>query len=87
MNNLELIYSYCQKNKHLLKKYQKCLCLYCGKTFIYQDIKEWIDYQKTALCPYCYIDSVVPSKIKEGQNEYNITPKLQEKIKQIYFGG
>lgn len=35
-------------------------CYYCFKTFKAKKIKEWADKGETAICPYCYIDSVVP---------------------------
>ncbi len=62
-----LIYTYCTKNKELLKRYKKCTCLYCGKTFDYKKIIEWIDNGKnTAVCPYCCVDSVVPTEVDNG---------------------
>jgi len=88
MNIYELIYTYCSSNKELLKRYKNCTCLYCGKTFIYEDINSWIDDRndKTAICPYCNIDSVVPTMVNNGIDKYKITKELQEKIKKIYFG-
>ena len=38
-----------------------CGCFYCVKTFHGSEIKEWIDGGKTALCPYCGINSVISS--------------------------
>jgi len=37
-----------------------CGCYYCLKTFLGREIKEWVDGEKTPLCPKCGIDSVVP---------------------------
>lgn len=38
-----------------------CGCFYCEKTFEAKEIEDWIDDQKTALCPKCGIDSVIGS--------------------------
>lgn len=35
-------------------------CFYCCKTYAPSEIIEWVDSQKTAICPKCGIDSVVP---------------------------
>lgn len=35
-----------------------CACYYCRRTFSPQEITRWIDKNKTALCPFCKIDSV-----------------------------
>ena len=37
-------------------------CFYCLETFLPWDIAEWVDSNKTALCPKCGIDSVLGSK-------------------------
>ncbi len=85
----DLIYSYCNKNKKLLKRYKDCTCLYCGKSFNYKEINAWIDDrdEKTAVCPYCSIDSIVPTEVDNGIDKYKISKEIQEKIKKIYFGG
>lgn len=53
------------KNKEILKKYKKCLCIYCGKEFDVSEIDSWVKDKNnlTAQCPYCFIDSVIPKKI------------------------
>ncbi len=47
------------KNKHILIKYENCSCYFCFKTFKTSEINEYVDEEKTALCPHCGIDSVV----------------------------
>ena len=85
----EIIYSYCNANQNVLKKYKKCTCLYCGSSFDYSCIKAWVNDQngKTAICPYCSIDSVVPTKVENGIDKYIVTDEIQKKIKKIYYGG
>jgi hypothetical protein len=38
-----------------------CGCFYCEKVFSPVEIKEWIDGNKTAMCPHCGIDAVIGS--------------------------
>ena len=83
----EIIYTYCNENKKLLKRYKMCTCLYCGTTFEYNLIKDWINDKndKTAICPYCNIDSVVPTEVNNNVDKYVLTKEMQEEIKNIYF--
>lgn len=39
----------------------RCGCFSCEKTFAPQQITEWTDKDMTALCPYCKMESVLPS--------------------------
>ncbi len=38
-------------------------CYYCLNTFEVKKIKEWTDNGKTALCPFCGVDAVIPDEI------------------------
>jgi len=68
---------------------KNCTCLYCGKSFNYKKINVWVNdrNEKTAICPYCNIDSIVPSEVDSGVNKYKISKEIRKKIKNIYFGG
>ncbi|MDR2581783.1 MAG: cytoplasmic protein [Fibromonadaceae bacterium] len=48
-------------NESSLKKDDLCGCFYCLKIFNPSEITEWTDEEseKTAMCPYCEIDSVI----------------------------
>ena len=46
------------KNKDTLPK--ECSCYYCLKNFSKEKIQEWTDQSRTAICPYCHVDSVIP---------------------------
>lgn len=57
-------------------------CFYCCKVYKPKLIKEWCDSQKTAICPKCAIDSVVPfdseldtdlAQFKEKLKTWNIS--------------
>ena len=57
-------YSIAHKNTHsnmnnLFIK-QKCVCIYCEKSFVSDQITQVVNYYPgTALCPYCGIDAVI----------------------------
>jgi hypothetical protein len=54
-------HDFCNNNRKQLEKDQMCGCFYCLEIFHSTEIKKWIglDYNDTALCPYCEIDSVI----------------------------
>ncbi len=60
---------------------QLCGCFCCEETFKAQDIKEWTDRSRTALCPYCGIDSVLPNT-----KEFPITNELLNQMNNRWFG-
>ena len=37
-----------------------CGCFHCLALFDPKEIKEWTDDQDTAVCPFCYVDAVLP---------------------------
>jgi len=50
------------KNEQLVKKSKMCGCFSCGKIFPATEIVNWAPdgVDRTAMCPYCLIDSVIP---------------------------
>ena len=56
-----------------------CGCFYCKRTFDAKEIIEWTDEgakkDRTAICPYCIIDSVIddeyPIEDKEFMDQMN----------------
>jgi hypothetical protein len=38
----------------------RCGCFYCEKTFDATEVVEWLDFETTATCPHCRMDSVLP---------------------------
>ena len=80
-SDLVAAHRYCTNNRESLKKDSVCGCFYCLKIFSPTEITEWIkDANKTALCPYCEIDSV----IGEGLG-YPITKDFLEEMKKYWF--
>ena len=47
------------RNKKALRKDSRCGCYYCLSIFSPKEIDNWIEGEDTALCPYCWIDSVI----------------------------
>jgi hypothetical protein len=51
------------RNEHQINESKKCGCFQCGKQFNPEDVVSWCDNDgrgdRTALCPYCRIDSVI----------------------------
>lgn len=52
-------HKYSDHHREKLEKDKQCGCFYCLSIFSPKEIDEWIDAEKTALCPYCSIDSVI----------------------------
>ena len=61
-NDVEKAHRYCTANEGLLSESTVCGCFYCLKVFAPSEIENWINDRdgKTAICPYCSIDSVRP---------------------------
>ena len=68
-------------NKTNLKLANECACYYCLKSFNYENVKEWVDNNDTAICPFCSVDAVVPIyEEKDGDIEF------LSKIRKYWFG-
>lgn len=71
-------------NEHTVKDSDMCGCFYCTKAFPAEEITETINESgnnpRTAMCPYCGIDSVLPdSKWKD------LSPDFLEKMHKFFF--
>ena len=47
-------------NRDRITAAPSCGCFYCLATVPGDDVREWVDDGRTALCPRCGIDSVLP---------------------------
>lgn len=56
-------------NASKIKKDTICSCYCCCSTYTGENIQEYIDNERTALCPVCGIDAVIPEKIEEEKLE------------------
>jgi hypothetical protein len=86
--DLELIHRFCTRNRELLARSAKAGCFYCNTIFPSSEISTWIPEVDsrtrelgagvTAACPYCAVDSVLPSaapiqldlQLLEAMNRY-----------------
>lgn len=67
-------------NREKVEKTDLCGCFYCKRTFSPQEIKEWTDDEKTAICPYCNVDAVICN-----DSHYAFTQEDLEILHQYYF--
>jgi len=47
-------------NRELLLSEGKGACLHCNSVVESSTITRWLDDRQTAVCPYCFIDALVP---------------------------
>jgi len=75
-------------NEETISKSELCGCFSCENIFPKVDIIKWINEPsfslrgagRTALCPYCNIDSVLPES-----NSYEITSSLLASMNKRWF--
>ena len=69
------------RNKEQLEKSEKCGCFSCCEIFPPSEITDYFsDEEPTALCPYCYIDSVIGDA-----SSFPITPKFLRDMRKRWF--
>ncbi len=66
-------------NKGEIDFCNKCGCYHCFKVFPKEEIKKWVDNSKTAVCPYCEVDAVLPD------TAYNLTEESLKEINEFWF--
>lgn len=83
MDNIIKAHEYSSYNYEALKSDTACGCFYCGEIFNSAEINDWTlepDGSKTALCPYCGIDSVI------GESSgFSITEEFLEEMRKYWF--
>ena len=78
----------CGWHEDAILKSKICGCFYCLSIFSPNEIKEWIEEPedcprgpgKTAVCPKCGIDSVLPDTI-----QYKINKEFLAKMQEEFF--
>lgn len=86
--SLKQIHEQCGWHEKPILRSKLCGCFYCLSIFPPSEIVEWIDESedslrgpgKTAMCPKCGIDAVLP----ESEN-YQITRDLLENMNRVCF--
>lgn len=86
--DLNKVHSECGWHEDAILKSKVCGCFYCLSIFTPGEIEEWIEEPedcprgpgKTAICPRCGIDSVLPDTI-----EHEITKEFLEIMQKEFF--
>lgn len=79
MNISELV-NFSFKNKELINISDLCGCYHCCQTFKRDEIKNYTDNGKTAICPKCDIDTVLGDKCG-----FSLTKDFLESAKKYWF--
>ena len=74
-------HKYTSHNRKQLEKDKTCGCCFCLSIFSPSEIEDWTDGGKTAICPFCDVDSV----IGDGAG-YPLTKELLDGLHKISFG-
>jgi hypothetical protein len=65
LNTIKAAHKHCSRHYTEVQESDICGCFYCLRTFKPQEILDWIEeeqFESTALCAKCGIDSVIGSK-------------------------
>ena len=72
-------HEYSMFNRRLLEHDKRCGCFHCLKVFDTKEL-EWVDFDLTALCPYCGIDAVI------GESAgYPLIEEFLQKMRDYWF--
>jgi len=58
-SELKKAHNYSFESRKELERAKKAGCFFCCRTFSPNEVVEWADNDKTAICPYCGVDSVI----------------------------
>ncbi|MDB4542997.1 cytoplasmic protein [bacterium] len=86
--SMKEIYKLSVRHEKAVLMSEKCGCFYCVKVFLSSEIDDWIDErkvgsgpaEKTAICPRCGIDSVLPQS-----DSFEISDELLKSMREQYF--
>lgn len=80
---LRSAHKFATRHRDKLENDPICGCFYCVKIFNPKEIDMWLNEGSgTALCPYCYIDSIL------GESSgYPITYEFLKAMNYEWFGG
>lgn len=79
-NELGKVHKQSFYNRELVLQSEACGCFFCLAVFRPADVRVWADGGKTALCPYCQVDSVIASA-----GDYPLTDALLVQMRNRYF--
>ncbi len=78
-----LAHRFSRSNEADIHYSRKCGCFFCLRVFDSGEVHDWLNDSdgKTALCPYCGVDSVLPD------SKVDLTKEFLEKMNKVWFGG
>ena len=79
-NPIIAAHKHCSNHRGELLASEVCGCFYCLEIYSPQEILDWVDDDKTALCAKCGIDSVIGST-----SNYPITKEFLTEMKKHWF--
>lgn len=77
---LETAHSHTLRNRSEIERSQNCACICCKHIFQATEVKNYIDNDSTALCPYCDCDAVLADAAG-----FKLTPQLLRQLNEYYF--
>lgn len=69
-------------NKKSVKKSKKCGCYFCCSIFSAKDVTLFVDSERSASCPLCGVDAVIPDSVVPELNS-----KMLDEMNKRWFGG
>ena len=77
-----LAHGFSQSNEAEILSSERCGCFFCLKVFDSGEVHDWLNDggEKTALCPYCGVDSVLPD------SKVELSKDFLEKMYEVWFG-
>ena len=80
-DDVMMAHRFCTANESELHESGSCGCFSCLKIFQPSEIDSWINDRdgKTALCPYCFIDTVLPG------NRVNLTESFLKEMNRVWL--
>ena len=82
MADMDQIHVLSFDNEHAVLTSKSCGCFYCRKIFDSNAIAEWVydNDARTALCPYCGVDAVLPD------STVTLSDELLKSMYEKWFG-
>lgn len=72
-NDMQRLHRLSSDSKYQLKDAHILGCFSCLNKFTYDAIETFVDVDRTALCPYCDIDAVLPLNALGKEADYDKT--------------
>jgi hypothetical protein len=87
--DFEKVYEQSRWHAEAIRNSRNCGCFHCLSIFKPNEIIDWIDEPencpkdggRTAICPNCGVDSVLPDSI-----DYDLTKNFLEIMQAVFFG-